>query len=102
MSANGRNLQVAVVPDISHSLQLTPNGWPSGWRCRGPGGGPRMPRSGLRVELEGAQFLVASASPGDSCGPRDRLVTRRQLEHGEAAVQLGRPRIATLGDRAVG
>ena len=60
------------------------------------------PPSGLRVEPEDPQLLVAAAGLRDARGPRDGLLARGQLEDGEAAVEWGRPRIAALGDRAVG
>ena len=56
---------------------------------------------GLRVEPEDAQFLVAATGLGDARRPRDGLVARRQFQHGEAAVERGRPRIAARCSRAV-
>lgn len=56
----------------------------------------------MRVELEDALLLVAAAGLRDARGPSDGLFARRQFEHGEAAVERGRPRVAALGDRAVG
>jgi hypothetical protein len=58
--------------------------------------------SGLRVEPEDAQFLVAAAGLREACDPRNSLPAREQLQHGEAAIERGRPRIAAFGDRAVG
>ena len=58
--------------------------------------------SGLRVEPKDAQFLVTAAGLRDARGPRDGLLARRQFEHGEAAVERRSPRVATLGDCAVG
>jgi len=59
------------------------------------------PPSGLRIELEDAQLLVAAAGLRDARGPRDSLLARGQFEHGEAAVEWGCPRVATLDDCAV-
>src|SRR5262245_53969506 len=58
--------------------------------------------SRLWVELKDAQLLGAATGFRDARGPRDGLLARGQFEYGEAAVERGRPRIATLGDRAVG
>ena len=67
------------------------------------GSGPRtFRRSGLRVEPEKAQFLVAAAGSCDSRGPRNRRLARRQFEHGEPTVERRCPRIATRSDRAIG
>ena len=57
--------------------------------------------SRLRVEPEDAQFLVAATSLGDARRPRDGLIARRQFQHGEAAVERGRPRIAAHHNGAV-
>lgn len=57
--------------------------------------------SGLRVKPENAQFLAAAAGLRETCGPRHGFLVRGQFEHREAAVELGRPRIAAVGDRAV-
>lgn len=43
--------------------------------------------SGLRIELENAQFLIATAGLGDARGPGDGLFGRRQFEHGETAIE---------------
>jgi hypothetical protein len=56
-------------------------------------------RSG--IEPEDAQLLIAAAGLRDACSPRDRLIARGQLEHGEAAVERRRPRVAAFGDRAI-
>src|SRR5258706_11112665 len=61
-----------------------------------------VPPSGLRVEPKDAQLLGAATGFRDARGPRDGLVARGQFEYGEATVERGRPRIAALGDRAVG
>src|SRR5690606_1847343 len=58
--------------------------------------------SGLRIEPEHAQFLVATAGRGDARGPRDGLLAGGQFEHGEAAIERRRPRIAALRGRAGG
>src|SRR6266496_2567054 len=60
-----------------------------------------QPASGLRIEPKDAQFLIAAACLCDACGPRNGLLARGQFEHGEAAVEWGCPRVATLGDGAV-
>src|SRR6185312_6253392 len=57
--------------------------------------------SGLRVEPEDAQFLVAATGFGDTRRPRDGLIARRQFQHGEAAVELWRPGIAARCNGAV-
>src|SRR5262249_56336307 len=57
--------------------------------------------SGLRIEPEDAQLLIATTGLGDARSPRDSLVARRQFEHGEAAVKRGRPRIAAHCDCAL-
>src|SRR3954469_17646286 len=57
---------------------------------------------GLWVEPEDAQFLVAPTGLGDTRRPGDGLVARRQFQHGEAAIEHGRPRIAAHCNRAVG
>src|SRR5258707_12228410 len=56
---------------------------------------------GLWVEAEDAEFLFAPAGLGDTRRPRDGLVARRQFQHGEAAIERGRPRITTHCNRAV-
>ena len=61
---------------------------------------PRPP-SGLRVELEDAQLLVAAAGLRDARGPRDGLFARGQFEHGETAVERGRTHLETSTARAV-
>lgn len=61
-----------------------------------------VPRSGLWVESEHAQFLVTAAGFRDARGRRDGLLARGQFEHSEAAIERGCPRIAALRNRAVG
>src|SRR5678816_2546061 len=56
---------------------------------------------GLWVEPEDAQFLVAPTGLGDTRRPRDGFVARRQFQHGEAAIERGRPRIAAHCNPAV-
>jgi hypothetical protein len=55
----------------------------------------------LRVEPEDAQFLVAATGLGDARRPRDGLIALQQFQHGEAAVERGRPMIAAHCNRAV-
>jgi len=55
-----------------------------------------------RIEPEDAQLLSAAAGLRQACGPHDGLLSRGQFEHGEAAVEWRRPRVAAFGDRAIG